>query len=197
MGLGCGHGVYFGLTKQILSQAVFYHRPHSRQVTGARYTGGGGSPVMSFWILLKANNAQQASGVGDKKCFSFKRTVQHLWTAIMRHHVNDITRQQVMRFDQWSKFANILLSWDLRKSHDSNVGRDSRETDSEFTVVHSHNVMQGFETVDSISFHVAYTVGIFFRSSMCFHVSHICSKILINSLTGTKCPHRLYHSPTY
>ena len=38
---------------------------------------------------------------------------------------------------------------------------DSRETDSEFTVVHSHNVMQGFETVDLISFHVAYTVGIF------------------------------------
>ena len=41
------------------------HRPHSRQVTGARCTGGRGSPVMS-WILLKANNAQQASGVGDK-----------------------------------------------------------------------------------------------------------------------------------
>ena len=34
-------------------------------------------------------------------------------------------------------------------------------TDSEFVVVHSHNVMQGFETVDLISFHVAYTVGIF------------------------------------
>ena len=28
--------------------------------------------------------------------------------------------------------------------------------------------------------------GYFFRSWMCFRVSHICSKILINSLTGTK-----------
>ena len=83
------------------------HRPHSRQVAGARCTGGRGSPVMS-WILLKANNAQQASGVGDKRFFRFKRNVQHLWTAIIRHHVNDITHQQVMRFNQWSKFANIF-----------------------------------------------------------------------------------------
>ena len=45
------------------------------------------------WILLKANNAQQASGVGDKRFFRFKRNVQHLWTAIIRHHVNDITHQ--------------------------------------------------------------------------------------------------------
>ena len=52
------------------------HRPHTRQVTGARCTGGRGSPVMS-WILLKANNAQQASGVGDKRFFRFKRNVQH------------------------------------------------------------------------------------------------------------------------
>ena len=78
-----------------------YHRPHSRQVTGARCTGGRGSPVMS-WILLKANNAQQASGVGDKIFFRFKRNVQHLWTAIIRYHVNDIKHQQVMRFNQWS-----------------------------------------------------------------------------------------------
>ena len=41
--------------------------------------------------LLKANNAQQASGVGDKRFYRFKRNVQHLWTAIIRHHVNDIT----------------------------------------------------------------------------------------------------------
>ena len=85
------------------------HRPHSRQVTGARCTGGRGSPVMS-WQLLKANNAQQASGVGDKRCFRFKRIVQCLWTAIIRHHVNDITHQQVMRFNQWSKFATIFKS---------------------------------------------------------------------------------------
>ena len=52
------------------------HRPHSRQVTGARCTGIRGSPVMS-WILLKANNAQQASGVGDKRFFRFKRNAQH------------------------------------------------------------------------------------------------------------------------
>ena len=85
------------------------HRPHSRQVTGARCTGGRGSSVMS-WILLKANNAQQASGVGDKRFFRFKRNVQHLWTAIIRHHVNDITHHQMMRFNQWSKFANIFKS---------------------------------------------------------------------------------------
>ena len=59
------------------------------------------------WILLKANNAQQASVVGDKRFFRFKRNVQHLWTAIIRHHVNDITHQQVMRFNQWSKFESI------------------------------------------------------------------------------------------
>ena len=50
-----------------LAHFKFYgliHRPHSRQVTGARCTGGRGLPVMS-WILLKANNAQQASGAGD------------------------------------------------------------------------------------------------------------------------------------
>ena len=83
------------------------HRPHSRQVTGTRCTGGRGSPVMSS-ILLKANNAQQASGVGDKRFFRFKRNVQHLWTAIIRHHVNDITHQQVMHFNNWSKVANIF-----------------------------------------------------------------------------------------
>ena len=83
------------------------HRPHSRQVTGARCTGGHGSPVMS-WQLLKANNAHHASGVGDKRCFRFKRNVPYLWTAIIRHHVNDITHQQVMRFNQWSKFATIF-----------------------------------------------------------------------------------------
>ena len=76
------------------------HRPHSRQVTEARCTGGRGSPVMS-WILVKANNAQQAWGVGDRRFFRFKRNVQLLWTAIIRHHVNDITYQQVMRFNQW------------------------------------------------------------------------------------------------
>ena len=42
------------------------HRPHSHQVTGDR-----GSPVMS-WILLKANNAQQVSGMDDKRFFRFK-----------------------------------------------------------------------------------------------------------------------------
>ena len=88
---------------------LFPHRPHSRQVTGARSSGGRSSPVMS-WILLKANNAQQASGVGDKRFFCCKRNVQHFWTAIIRHHVNDITHQHVMRFNQWSKFANIFKS---------------------------------------------------------------------------------------
>ena len=47
--------------------------------------------------------------VGDKRFFRFKWNVQHLWTAIIRHHVNDITHQQVMRFNQWSKFANTFL----------------------------------------------------------------------------------------
>ena len=88
---------------------TYGHRPHSRQVTGARCTGGSGSPVMS-WILLKANNAQQASAVGDKRSFRFKRNVQHLWTAIIRHHVNDITHQQVMLFNQWSNLQIFFKS---------------------------------------------------------------------------------------
>ena len=50
----------------------FNHRPHSRQVTGARCTGGRGSPVMS-WIFLKANNGPLDPGVGDKRFFHFKR----------------------------------------------------------------------------------------------------------------------------
>ena len=54
---------------QKMNTETLCHRPHSRQVTGARCTGGRGSPVMS-WILLKANNAQCASGVGDKRFFS-------------------------------------------------------------------------------------------------------------------------------
>ena len=33
---------------------------------------GRGSPVMS-WIYLKANNGQLDPGVGDKRCFRFKR----------------------------------------------------------------------------------------------------------------------------
>ena len=83
------------------------HRPHSRQVTGARCTGGRGSPVMS-WILPKANNEQQTSGVGDKRFFRFKRNAYHLWTAILRHRLNDIIHQQVVRFNQSSKFAIIF-----------------------------------------------------------------------------------------
>ena len=68
---------------------------------------GRGSPVMS-WILLKANNGQQASGVGDKRFVRFKRNPYHLWTASIRHRLNDITHQQVIRFNQGSKFANIF-----------------------------------------------------------------------------------------
>ena len=83
------------------------HRPHSRQVTGARCTGGRGSPVMS-WILPKANNGQQTSGVGDKRFFRFTRNAYHLWTAIIRHRLNDIIHQQVERFNQRSKFAIIF-----------------------------------------------------------------------------------------
>ena len=66
------------------------------------------------WILLKANNAQQASGVGDIRFFRFKRKVQHLLTAIIRYHVNDITHHQVMRFNQWLKFAkNFKSIWKI------------------------------------------------------------------------------------
>ena len=82
------------------------HRPHSRQVSEALYRGRG-SPVMS-WILLKASNGQQASGVGDKRCFRFKRNAYHLWTVIIRHRLNDIIHQWVTRFNQGSKFANIF-----------------------------------------------------------------------------------------
>ena len=68
---------------------------------------GRGLPVMS-WILLKANNGQQAPGVVDKRFFRFNRNAYHLWTAIIRHRLNDITHQQVMRFNQGSKIANIF-----------------------------------------------------------------------------------------
>ena len=68
---------------------------------------GRGSPVIS-WILLKANNGQQASGVGDKRFLRFKRNAYHLWTAIIRHRLNDITHQQVVRFNQGSNFANMF-----------------------------------------------------------------------------------------
>ena len=68
---------------------------------------GLGSLVMS-WILLKANNGLQTSGEGDKRFFRFKRNEQHLWTAIIRHHLNVIAHQQVMRFNQWWKFSNIF-----------------------------------------------------------------------------------------
>ena len=63
------------------------HRPHSRQVTGARCTGGRGSPVMS-WILLKANNAQQVSGVGDKRFFRFFREQPLYDIMLMILHTN-------------------------------------------------------------------------------------------------------------
>ena len=67
---------------------------------------GRGSPVMSC-TLLKANNGQQASGVGDKRFVRVERNAYHLRTAIIRHRLNDITHQQVMRFNQGSKFTNI------------------------------------------------------------------------------------------
>ena len=70
---------------------------------------GCGSPVMSG-ILLKANKGQQASGVGDKSFFCFKRNAYHLWTAIIRHRLNNITHQQVMHFNQGSTFSNIFKS---------------------------------------------------------------------------------------
>ena len=68
---------------------------------------GRGSPVMS-WILPKANNGQQASGVGDKRFFRFKRNAYHLWTANIRHRLNDVTCQQVIRFNQGIKLANTF-----------------------------------------------------------------------------------------
>ena len=70
---------------------------------------GRGLPVTS-WILLKANNGQQAWGVGDKRFFRFKQIAYHLWTAIKQHCLNDSTHQQVMRFNQGSRFANIFTS---------------------------------------------------------------------------------------
>ena len=33
----------------------------------------------------------------------------YLWTTIIRHHLDGIKHQQVMRFNQWWKFANIFL----------------------------------------------------------------------------------------
>ena len=89
------------LTIQLWSQAPL--TPSNRS---ALYRGRG-SPVMS-WILLKANNGQQAAGVGDKRFFRFKRNAHHLWTAVIRHRLNDITHQKIMRFNQGLKFANIF-----------------------------------------------------------------------------------------
>ena len=83
------------------------HAPLSPSNWSALYWGCG-SPVMS-WILLKANNGLQTSRVGDRRFFRFKRNVQHLWTAITWHHLNDITHQQVVPFNQWSRFSNIFL----------------------------------------------------------------------------------------
>ena len=56
---------------------------------------------------LKANNGLQTSGWVIKDFFCFKRNAWHLWTAFTWHHLNDITHQQVMRFNQWSKFATV------------------------------------------------------------------------------------------
>ena len=87
------------------------HRPHSRQVTGARCTEVRARQSWAEFILLKASNGKQASGLGDKRFFRFKRNAKHLWTAFIRHHLNDIIHQQVMRFtNQRSKFANIFKS---------------------------------------------------------------------------------------
>ena len=58
---------------------------------------------MEWWVTR-----QQTSGVGDKRFFRFKRNAYHLWTAIIRHCLNDIIHQQVMRFNQRSKFAIIF-----------------------------------------------------------------------------------------
>ena len=98
--------VCFALGVLIRSQAPFTSN------WSALYRGCG-SPVMS-WILLKANNGQQASGVGDKRFFRFKRNAYHLWTAIIRHRLNDITHQQIMHFNQGSKFAIIFKEWTLK-----------------------------------------------------------------------------------
>ena len=68
-------------------------RPHSRQVTGARYTE---VAARQSSMLLKASNGQQVSGLDDKRFPRFKRNVLHLWTAIIRHYLNDITHQQVI-----------------------------------------------------------------------------------------------------
>ena len=74
---------------------------------GALYRGRG-SPVMR-WILLSPTTDSRHQGWA-LKFFRFKRNAYHLWTAIIWHRLNYITHQQVMRFNEGSKFANIFKS---------------------------------------------------------------------------------------
>ena len=69
------------------------------------------SVVLDLMNTLKANNGLQAPGVNDKKIFPFwaKRVTfvnNHCMT--IQHHLSDITHEQVMHFNQGSKFATAV-----------------------------------------------------------------------------------------
>ena len=57
------------------------------------------------WILLKANNGQQASGVGDKRFFRFKR---NLWTAIFSIILMILHINKSCISISYKKFVNIF-----------------------------------------------------------------------------------------
>ena len=66
------------------------------------------APDQTQWIHLRPTTDCRYQGWSDKRFFRFKRN-PYLWTAVKRHHLNDITHQRVMRFNQWSNFANISI----------------------------------------------------------------------------------------
>ena len=69
------------------------------------------SPCCSGWpTQVSTQDQQRTAGIrgGRYNFFGFKRNSYHLWTAIIWHRLNDITHQQVMCFNQGSKFANIF-----------------------------------------------------------------------------------------
>ena len=83
------------------------HRPHLRQVTGARCTEVAARQSWTEYSSRPTTDSRH-QGWAIKRFFRFKRNAYHLWTAIIRHRLNDITHPQVMRFNQGSKIANIF-----------------------------------------------------------------------------------------
>ena len=74
--------------------------------TSALYRGRG-SPSWAEYSSRPATDSRH-QGWAIKDVFRFKRNAYRLWTAIMRHRLNDNTHRQVMCFNQGSKSTNIF-----------------------------------------------------------------------------------------